>query len=70
MAVYVYCPWLHQLAMSTRLQVHKTCPVGYILAHILNQRSFKELNQSDTSVMDAIGERFEGVVLSHGGNQE
>ena len=70
MAAYLYCPRLHQLAVSTRLQVYQTCPVGYILAHILSRRSFKEINQLDTSVMDAIGKRFEGVVPSHGGTKQ
>ena len=66
MAVYVYFPRLHQLGVSTWIQVDQTCPVGYILAQILIQSRFKELNQLDTSVMYAIGERFEGVVPSHG----
>ena len=67
MAVYWYFLRLHQLVASTQLQVDQTCPMGYILAHILIRRSFKELNQSDTSLMDATGERFEGVVPSHVG---
>ena len=70
MAVYLYCPRLHQLAASTRLQVDQTCSVGYTLSHILIWRSFKDLNQSDTSVMDAIGKRFEGLLPSHGGTQK
>ena len=70
MTVYVYCLRLHQLDVSTRLKVDQTCPVVYILAHILIQRSFKELNQSYTSMMDAICERLKGVVPSHGGTQQ
>ena len=70
MDVYLYCPRIHQLAASTRIQVDQTCPVGYILAQILTSRSFKEINQLDTSVMDAIGESFEGVVPSHGGTKK
>ena len=58
MAVNLYCLFLHQLVASTRLQVAQTCPVGYILAHILIRRRINELNQSDTSVMEAIGKRF------------
>ena len=69
MDVYLHCLRLHQLATSTRLEVDQTCPVVYILAHILNQRIFKELNQSDTFVMDAIDERFEVLVPSCGGTQ-
>ena len=69
MAIYLYCPQLHQLAVSTRLQVDQTCTVGYTLAHILSRRRFKELNQSENSVMGAIGDRIKGVVPSHGGTQ-
>ena len=43
--------------------------MGCILSHVLIRRSFKELNQYHTSMMDAIGNRFEGVVPSHGGTQ-
>ena len=70
MAVYVYYPRLHQLITSTRIQVDQTCPVGYILAHILSRRIFKDLNQLDSSVMDAIGKRFKGVLPSHGGTNQ
>ena len=67
--LYLYCLLLQQLASSTRLQVDQTCPMGYIPAHILIQRVFKDINQSYTSVMDAIGERFEGLAPSYGGTQ-
>ena len=60
----------HQMGVTNRLQVDKTCPVGYILAHVLIQRSFKELNQLETSVMGVIDKRFEGVVPYHGGTQK
>ena len=66
MSVSLYCPWLHQLAVSTWLQVDQTCTVGSILDHVLIQRSFKMINQLDTSVMDATDKRFEGVVPSQG----
>ena len=69
MSVYLYCLCLHQLDVSTRIQVDQTFPVGYILAHILSQSVCKEINQPYTSVMDVIGKRFEGVVPSHGGTQ-
>ena len=69
MAVYLYCLRLHQLAASTQLQVNQNYPLGYILDQILIQRIFKYINQSDTYLVDAIGERFEGVVPSHGGTQ-
>ena len=54
----------------TRLQVNQTCPMGYILAHILSLRRFKDINLLDTSMMEAIGERFKGVVPFHGGTQK
>ena len=69
MALYLYCPRIHQLTASNRIQVDQTCPVGYILAHILSLSIFKELNQLYTSVMDAIGKRFEVVVPYHGVTQ-
>ena len=67
--IYLYCPWLHQLAASTQLKVDKTCPIGYILDQILSQRSFKDIKQSDSSVTNTIGKRFEDVVPYHGGPQ-
>ena len=54
------------MAAFTRLHVDQTCPMGYILSHILIRKSFKDLNQLDTSMMDATGKRFEGVIPSHG----
>ena len=69
MTLYLYFPRLHQLAASTRLQVDQTFSVGYILAHVLIWSRIKEINQSDTSVLDAIGERFEDVLPSHGRSQ-
>ena len=65
MAVYLYCLRLHQLAASTRLQVDQTCPVVSILFQVLSLSKFKEINQLYTYAMEAIGDRFEGVVLSH-----
>ena len=70
MAVSLYCLRIHQLVASTQIQVDQTCPVGSVLDHILIIRSFEELNQSENSVMDAIGKRFEGVVPYHGGTQK
>ena len=48
----------------------QTCTVGYIFYHLFIQRSCNKINQSDTSVMDAIGERFKGIVHSHGVTQQ
>ena len=69
-AVYLYCPCPHQSGATTRIQVDQIFPMGSILAHLLIPSSFKELNQSDTYVMCAIGKRFEGVVPFHGRTQQ
>ena len=70
MAISLYCQRLHQLSETTQLHVDQTCPIGYILVRVLIQSRFKDLNQSDTSLIDAIGGRFEGVVPSHGGTHQ
>ena len=70
MAVYLYYPGIHQLAVTTWLHVDNTFPVGSILYHVLIRRSFKYIHQSDTSVMGSIGKRFVGVFSSHGGTQK
>ena len=41
-----------------------------ISSHVFIQIIFNELNQLDTSVMDSIGERFEGIAPSHGVTQK
>ena len=70
MDVYLYCLRTHQLDATIRIQVAQTCLKDSILAHVLIQRSFKEINQLDTSVMGAISKRFEAVLSSHGGTQQ
>ena len=70
MAIFLDCPRLHQLAVTTLLQVDQTCTVGSIFAHIFIRRSFNILNQSDTSVMDAIGKRSKGIVPYCGVTQQ
>ena len=44
--------------------------MGSIFFHVFRERSFDELNQLDTSVMDAMGKRFEIVFPSHDVNQQ
>ena len=70
MAVSLYCPLIHQLAVSTRIQVDQTCPLVSILAHILTQRRLEEIIHFEIPVMDATGKKFEGVVPSHGGTHK
>ena len=70
MAIFLDCPRLHQLAVTALLQVDQTCTVGYIFARIIIRRSFNILNQSDTSVMDAIGKRSKGIVPYYGVTQK
>ena len=66
MAVFLEWSRLHKLATPNRLQVDQTCTVGYIFYHIFIRRSFNKINQSDTSEMDAIVDRFKVIVPSHG----
>ena len=65
MAIFLDCLWLYQLAATTQLQVDQTCPMGYIFAYVFSQRILKDLNQLYTSMMDIMGERFEGIVPSN-----
>ena len=70
MAVLLDCMRLHQLAATTRPQVDKTCPMGYIFFHVFIQSSFNEINQSDTSAVDSKCKRFNGIVRFHGITQQ
>ena len=56
--------------ITTWLQIDQTCIVGFTLARISRRRSFKELNQSDTSVMGDIVKNFQGVAPSHCGTKK
>ena len=64
------CPFGLPVAPSTFattwLQFDQTCPEGSIFSHVFIRRSVNKLNQSETSVMDKIYERFEDIVLTRG----
>ena len=70
MAFLMDFPWIHQLAATTWSQVDQTCPVGYIFVHVFTQRSFNEIKKLDTSVMDAIYDRFKVIVSYYGITQQ
>ena len=70
MVVLLDCLQIHQLGVTTHAQVDQTCPVVSIFDHIFSRRIFKNINQSDNSVVDAIGERFEVILPSHGVTQK
>ena len=65
----VYCVprvWLYIYTAHGSINWLRVPRYRYILAHILRRRIFKEINQSETPVMDAIGKRLEGVFPSYG----
>ena len=66
MDVLLELPRLHQLAVTTRSQVDQTCPMRFIFSHVFIQRRSNEVNQLDTSAVEAIGNRFKGIVPKHG----
>ena len=70
MAIYLCFTRNYKLDINTWLQVDQTCIVGSNLARISRQRSFKELNQLDTSVMGDIVKNFQGVAPSHYGTKK
>ena len=70
MVVFLECQRLHKMAETNYIQVYKTFTVGYISAHIFIQKRFNKFNQLDTSMMDAIDERLEGIVPSHDTNNQ
>ena len=70
MAILLNCLRLLQLSATTQPQVYHTYPVGSIFYQVFVQRRFNELIQLDTSFMDVMVERFEGIVSSHGGTQK
>lgn len=66
MAVFLDFLRLHQLAATTRLRIDKTSSVGYIFSHVFSLMTSNEIKQLHSSVMDAIGDRSEGIAPSHG----